>query len=65
MIMRPNHPLYGFPCPVCDQALGGEVTVLVFAGIMPEDRKPSGWTTGAGVAVHAACAGVPDEEKPT
>jgi hypothetical protein len=31
--------------------------VLIFAGIMPADRKDSGWTTGAAVAVHADCAG--------
>jgi hypothetical protein len=65
MAMQPGHPLYGYPCPVCDRDLGGEVTVLVFAGIDPEDRKPSGWATGEAVAVHAACAGVPEEEPET
>jgi hypothetical protein len=65
MAMQSDHPLYGHPCPVCDRDLGGEVTVLVFAGIDPEDRKPSGWSTGEAVAVHAACAGVPEEEPET
>jgi hypothetical protein len=57
-----GHPLDDYPCPVCDGPLGEQVTVLVLAGIAPEDRKPGGWTTGSAVAVHAACAGVPDEE---
>ena len=57
-----GHPLDVRPCPVCDGPLGERVTVLVFAGIAPEDRKPSGYTTGGAVAVHAACAGVPEEE---
>jgi hypothetical protein len=57
-----GHPLDSLPCPVCDGPLGDQVTVLVLAGIAPEDRKPAGATTGAAVAVHAACAGVPEEE---
>lgn len=61
MTIQKNHPLHDEPCPVCDGPLGEAVTVLVFAGIEPGDRKPSGWTTGAAVAVHAACAGVPEE----
>lgn len=53
-----NHPLAGFPCPVCDERLAnGQPSVLVFVGIHPEDRKPAGWTTGAAVTVHRACAG--------
>lgn len=59
-----GHPLDSYPCPVCDDPLGGRVTVLVFVGIMPEDRKPAGFTTGGAVAVHAVCAGVPEEEPP-
>jgi hypothetical protein len=59
---RRGHPMDNLPCPACDQPLGDGVTVLVFVGIMPEDRKPRGFTTGAAVAVHAACACVPDEE---
>ena len=58
-----GHPLDACPCPVCDEPLGDKVIVLVFAGIMPEDRKenPVGrWTTGGAVAVHAVCAGVPE-----
>lgn len=61
MTIRPEHPLCDSPCPVCGIPLGGMVTVLVFAGIEPESRKPGGWATGAAVAVHAACAGVPEE----
>lgn len=52
-------------CPVCDGSLtGGGPVVLVFAGIQAEDRKEGAnrWTTGAAVAVHAECAGVPEEE---
>jgi hypothetical protein len=57
-----GHPLDDFPCPVCGGPLGEKVIVLVFAGIMPEDRKegPNRWTTGGAVAVHAVCAGVPE-----
>lgn len=57
-----GHPLDPLPCPVCDGPLGEKVTVLVIVGIAPEDRKPGGYTTGAAVAVHAECAGVPEEE---
>lgn len=59
--MNPDHPLAGEPCPVCEEPLGGGTTVLVFAGIEAGDRKegPGRWTTGAAVAVHARCAGVP------
>lgn len=62
--VRPDHPLAIVPCPVCDELLAGRVCVLIVAGIAPEDRKPGGYTTGAAVAVHAACAGVRDEEPP-
>jgi len=62
MAANRGHPIDGFPCPVCDRPLGERVIVLVFAGIAPEDRKPSGFTTGGAVAVHAVCAGVPEEE---
>lgn len=65
MSIRPDHPLYDSPCPVCDHPLGEMVTVLVLAGIEPGDRKPTGWTTGAAVAVHALCAGVPEEAPET
>jgi hypothetical protein len=57
-----GHPLDPRPCPVCDGPLGEQVTVLILAGIAPEDRKPAGATVGGAVAVHAACAGVPGEE---
>lgn len=62
MTMAPGHPLYAQPCPACDRPLGGEAVVLVLAGIAPQDRKASGYATGAAVAVHAACAGVPEGE---
>lgn len=53
-----GHPLYGDPCPVCDEAMGydGLAVALVAVGIMPIDRKPSGYTTGGAVAVHTQCA---------
>ena len=57
-----GHPLDPQPCPVCDGPLGDLVTVLVVVGIAPGDRKPGGYTTGGAVAVHAVCAGVPEEE---
>jgi hypothetical protein len=57
-----HHPLYNELCPVCDGPLGEGVSVLIVAGIEPSNRKPGGWATGAAVAVHAACAGVRDEE---
>ena len=60
--MTPDHPLAAERCPVCDWPLGEKVTVLVFCGIAPEDRKDGGWTTGGSVAVHAECAGVSEEE---
>jgi hypothetical protein len=63
MTILPGHPLYDELCPVCDGLLGEATAVLVFAGIESESRKPGGFTTGAAVAVHAFCAGVP-EEKP-
>lgn len=53
-----DHPLYIADCPVCDAVLGFEPITLVLVGIPPEDRKESGWTTGAAVTVHAACVGV-------
>ena len=65
--MSPDHPLAPEPCPVCEEPLGEKVTVLVFAGIEAGDRKegPGRWTTGAAVAVHAVCAGVPETEPVT
>lgn len=57
-----GHPIDIHPCPVCGLPLGDRVTVLILAGIEPSDRKPDGWTTGAAIMVHAACAGVPEEE---
>lgn len=53
-------------CPVCSETMAdrGCPVVLVFAGIIPEDRRegPGRWTNGVAVAVHARCAGVPEEE---
>jgi hypothetical protein len=59
--ISPSHPVYHDKCPVCDIRFSesGQPAVLVFVGIAPEDRKPGGWTTGAAVCVHAACAGGP------
>ena len=61
--IAPDHPMHESRCPVCDRFLGDGVTVLIVAGIEPGDRKLAGYVTGAAVAVHAACAGVPDEEE--
>jgi hypothetical protein len=61
----PGHPLAGEDCPVCRGTLAQGVAVLVFAGIEAEERKepPGGrWASGMAVAVHALCAGVPEEE---
>jgi hypothetical protein len=51
-------------CPVCDETLAEGPVVLVFCGIAPADRREgeNRWTNGGAVAVHAVCAGVPDEE---
>ena len=57
-----GHSLDSYPCPVCDLPLGEQVTVLILAGIEPASRKPDGYARGSAVAVHAACAGVPEEE---
>lgn len=57
--LAPDHPLAERSCPVCDGPLAIGPVVIVLVGIAPEDRKPSGWTTGAGVAVHAECTAPP------
>jgi hypothetical protein len=71
--IKPDHPMASEDCPACGLPLMGTpradggldmvagAVVLVFVGIAPDDRKPAGWTTGGAVAVHAVCAGVPDE----
>lgn len=56
--LDPDHALALTRCPVCDGWLSNNPITLVLVGILPEDRKESGWTTGGAVAVHAACAGV-------
>lgn len=57
-VIADGHPLAATGCPACDAPLAnGCKVVLILAGIMPEDRKLAGWTTGGAVAVHAACAG--------
>lgn len=60
--LTPDHPLYDVACPACDEALGGPYpVVLILAGIAPHNREGvSSWANGAGVAVHAVCASVPD-----
>lgn len=55
--LDPDLPLYHQHCPVCDFYLGMKPITLVLVGIHPDDRKESGWTTGAAVAVHAECVG--------
>ena len=62
---RAVHPLNHEPCPACDQPVdNGHPVALVYVGPGPdpEDQaKARGglWHTGAAVAVHAVCAGVP------
>jgi hypothetical protein len=58
-----DHPLAGETCPVCDAYLAGTQVTLVYVGIRPDDRKATGWTTGAAVAVHVDCTG-PVQEVP-
>lgn len=62
--VQPGHPLAMDQCPVCDGPLTAAPLALVFVGIAPEDRKPSGFTTGAAVAAHAVCVGLDPEETP-
>ncbi|MFJ8347658.1 hypothetical protein ACIQ9J_15040 [Streptomyces sp. NPDC094153] len=57
--LGPEHPLFRVLCPACGSHLEDQPITLVYVGAHPEDRKASGWMTGAAVAVHAACAGVP------
>ncbi|WP_281155154.1 hypothetical protein [Streptomyces sp. HYC2] len=57
--LSPEHPLFGTLCPACGSHLEDQPITLVFVGTHPEDWKASGWMTGAAVAVHATCAGVP------
>lgn len=57
--IEPGHPLAGERCPACDQPLSGSPSVMVLVGYHPDDRKPSGWTSGAAVMVHEACAVAP------
>lgn len=65
MSLGQGHPLFNDLCPVCDEPLGTMAIVLVAIGIPPENRKSAGYTTGAAVAVHAVCAGVPEQEPGT
>lgn len=55
--LKEDHPLYSAGCPVCDDILGSKESVLILAGIAPENRRPAGSCTGEGVMVHAECAG--------
>lgn len=57
-----SHPLAEYNCPACDDPLTARLVVLVIVGFHPEDRRPSGWATGASVAVHMDCAGYTEEE---
>lgn len=65
-----DHATYEMVCPVCDQTCGndqGRACVLVFVGINSRNREedPQGrYTTGAGILVHADCAGVPEVAPP-
>jgi len=52
-----NHPLARLTCPACDYALTSKPVVLAIIGFDPASRKPSGWATGASIAVHMECAG--------
>lgn len=54
-----DHPLFNAVCPACDDPLHDQPVTIVYVGAHPDSRKTSGWMTGSGVAVHAACAGIP------
>lgn len=58
IILSSDHWLYGDQCPACYEGLGldGKPIALVAVGIAPQNRKESGWTNGAAVALHADCA---------
>jgi hypothetical protein len=58
----PGHPFHGTPCPACDLPLGYGATVLVLIGT---DPGPEGAARGKAIAVHASCAGVPEQEPET
>ncbi|MFC9085320.1 hypothetical protein [Nocardiopsis dassonvillei] len=62
MTLAPTHPLAvrRALCLVCDRPLRAEPITLVYIGAAPQDRKTSGWMTGAGLPVHAVCALGPD-----
>ncbi len=66
LLLAPDHPFHGQECPVCFQPLGADMlpVALVAIGIAPASRqplgrRPSGWSSGAAVAVHTACARPP------
>lgn len=60
-----THPLAEVPCPACGYPLanGEPVALLVLGpGADPEAQakcRRAAWFTAAGIALHAACAGVP------
>lgn len=61
-----DHPLASTPCPVCDGPLTDRPVTLVLVGVDPETRATGkSWVTGAGIVVHADCAGLPDPETVT
>lgn len=55
--LQPDHPLYDALCPACDEPLAALPITLVYVGMRPDDRKDSGWATGASVPVHVSCVG--------
>ncbi len=58
-VLRPSHPLQEWGCAVCDEPFAELPVVLVYVGADPEQRARGGEVLrGAGVAVHAACAGI-------
>jgi len=61
--LTPDHPHYGRPCPACDNHLTHHQDItLVYVGAHPDDRKTTGFMTGAAVALHTPCAHPPTDQ---
>lgn len=69
-VLQPGHPLVtdGWPCPACNATLGAGdrvVPVLLGPGDDPDAQakaQAGRWYSGAVVMVHAACAGLTEEQ---
>lgn len=54
-------PWYGLPCLVCNDPIGPErgPAALVALGVLPKNRRRSGWVDGVGVVLHEKCVTPP------